>query len=179
MIITLIIACEIGFWVFVLSGLVTRYIFKQKKLGTFILLLTPVVDIVLLIATVIDLRNGAAASSFHGLAAIYIGVSISFGRKMIHWADEQFAYHFVHGPVPSQSPKYGMEHARHERKGWYIHMRAWIIGSLLLYGMVLFVNDSDKTANLVQTIRFWGMILLIDFFISFSYTLWPRKQKNR
>lgn len=58
---------------------------------------------VILIATIIDLCSGAVASYFHGLAAIYIGVSISFGRKMIHWADEQFTYHFANDPVPSQS----------------------------------------------------------------------------
>ena len=178
LLVVLIIACEIGFWALVLSGLITRYIFKQKKLGKFLLFLTPVVDMVILIATAIDLRNGAVASFFHGLAAIYIGVSISFGPKMIYWADERFAHRFAGGPSPSQRPKYGAEQARYERKGWYVHLRAWIIGSLLLYGMVLFVNDSSKTTNLLYTIGSWGSVVFIDFLISFSYTLWPRKQKD-
>ncbi len=171
-----IIACEIGFWFFVLSGLVTRYIFKQKKLGGLLLLLTPVVDMLLLIITALDLRSGAEASFFHGLAAIYIGVSLSFGHKMIQWADARFAHRFANGPAPAKPPKHGKEHARYERKSWYTHLLAWATGSLLLYGMVVFINDNSKTANLSQTIQMWGGILFIDFLYSFSFTLWPRKE---
>jgi hypothetical protein len=66
----LIIFCEIGFWVFVLAGLLVRYILKKKKLGTLLLICTPFVDIILLIATVLDLKNGANATTVHGLSAI-------------------------------------------------------------------------------------------------------------
>lgn len=175
MLAALIIICEVGFWVLVLLGLIARYIFGKKKIGGLLLLLTPVVDLLLLVTTVIDLHNGVVATPFHGLAAIYIGVSLAFGHKMISWADERFSHRFANGPIPIKPPKHGREHALYERKSWYTHLLAWSIGSLLLYGMILFVSNSSKTDSLLQIIQGWGIILFIDFLYSFSFTLWPRK----
>ena len=88
-----IIACEIGFWVVILLGLITRYIFKRERLGFFFLALTPVIDLILLIVTATDLYNGATATQIHAIAAIYLGISIAFGKSMIRWADEKFLYY--------------------------------------------------------------------------------------
>jgi len=74
-----IIGCEIAFWIFILAGLTARYIFKMKRTSAVLLILTPVTDLFLLTATVIDLKNGTPASAMHGLAAIYLGVSIVYG----------------------------------------------------------------------------------------------------
>ena len=56
-IVWLIIFCEVAFWVVILLGLVTRYILKQKTLGLLFLALTPVIDLIILITTSIDLMN--------------------------------------------------------------------------------------------------------------------------
>jgi hypothetical protein len=96
---------------------------------------------------------------------------------MIKWADDRFAYRFAGGPAPKRPPKYGIEHARHERHMWYLHLLAWTIGSLILYGMILLVGDADRTMSLYGMIIRWGIVLLIDFIWSFSYTFWPRKEK--
>lgn len=101
----IIIACEVGFWIFVLAGLIARYVFNQRKLGNLLLICTPIVDLLLLVATVIDLKNGAVATTVHGIAAIYIGVSIAFGHRMIAWADVRFAYYFRNGPKPDKKKK--------------------------------------------------------------------------
>lgn len=178
MILTAIIACEVGFWIFLFSGMAARYLFKRKKLGTILLILTPAVDVVLLILTVADLRRGAEASIYHGLAAVYIGVSVAFGHRMVQWADELFSYRFAGGPAPAKPPRTGKEHARYERQGWYRHLLAWLIGSLLLLGMVMLINDNGKTLVMMQLILRWGAILLIDFIYSFSFTLWPRQEKK-
>jgi len=174
----LIVACEITFWVFVLAGLFFRYILRAKRLGAAFLIGTPLIDLVLLAATAVDLRNGATANVFHGLSAIYIGVSAAFGHSMIRWADVRFAHRFAGGPPPEPGPKYGLEHARHERRMWYRHLLAWAIGCALLYGMILYVGDAERTAQLFWTIRTWTVVLVVDFLISFSYTLWPRKEKG-
>lgn len=174
----LIIACEIGFWVFVLAGLFFRYILKQKSLGAALLICTPIIDLVLLLATAVDLRNGAVANTFHGLAAIYIGVSVVYGHSMIRWADVRFAHRFAGGPAPAPKPKFGLEHARYERKMWFRHLFAWVIGCALLYGLIFYVGDAERTEALAGIMRVWTVVLVIDFLISFSYTLWPRKQKG-
>lgn len=178
MITAFIIGCEIGFWVFVLAGLICRYILRWKKVGALLLLCTPLIDLALVIAAVYDLRGGAEASFAHSLAAVYIGVSIAFGHRMIKWADERFAHRFAGGPKPAGKPKYGQAHAHYERIGWLHHLVAWVIGAAILYGMVLLVNDESRTAVLFNTLRLWSLILGIDFLISFSYTLWPRKEKT-
>ena len=77
-----IVACEIGFWVFIITGLLFRYILKKPKISIFFLAGTPVLDLVLLIATAYDLRRGAVASFMHGLAAIYLAVS-EIGRAHV------------------------------------------------------------------------------------------------
>ena len=100
MLVALIVACEIGFWVVLGSGLVARYLLGRRRLGAILLALAPVVDLVLLTATVIDLSRGATADFAHGLAAAYIGFSVAFGHSMIRWADARFAHRFAGGPRP-------------------------------------------------------------------------------
>lgn len=171
-----IIACEIGFWLFVLAGLFARYVLKNKKLGALLLICTPIVDLILLIATVIDLKNGAVASTIHGIAAIYIGVSLAFGHRMIKWADEQFSYRFLHAKKPVKRKKYGREYAKQEREGWYRHFLSWLIGCTLLTAIILYINNDSQTLALMRTLLAWSVVLAIDFIISFSYTIFPKKK---
>ena len=51
-----------------------------------LLLCVPLIDVVLLAATVLDLQRGASASFAHGLAAAYIGFTVAFGGVTIQWA---------------------------------------------------------------------------------------------
>jgi len=178
MIAAFIVACEIGFWVFVLAGLLCRYVWNRKRLGGLLLLCTPLVDLALLIATVIDLRSGATAGFAHGAAAIYIGVSIAFGHQMVRWADVRFAHRFAGGPEPVKAPKYGSAHARHQIGQALRHGVAWIIGVVLLFAIVLFTGDDSRTAALSGTIRVWSIVLAIDLAFAFSYLIWPKKEKG-
>ncbi|WP_336789937.1 hypothetical protein [Paenibacillus sp. MMO-177] len=178
MVVSVIIGCEMAFWVFVLAGLACRYLLRRKKLGAVLLAITPVVDLVLLAATAYDLHQGGEASFIHGLAAIYIGVSVAFGSRMIRWADIRFAHRFAGGPPPEPKVRHGVEHARNERKGWLLHLLAWSIGCALLLGIIAWIGDEARTASLLSVIQMWSIVLSIDFLISFSYTLWPRKAKK-
>lgn len=175
----LIVACEIGFWVLVLAGLFARYMMRRPRLGGILLLLTPLVDLFLLAFTVIDMKNGAEAGVFHGLAAVYIGVTVAFGHRMIRWADERFAYRFAGGAKPRKASRYGSERARAERAGWYRHLLAWAIGTALMMGMILLVGNPEQTGTLLAQARIWTVVLAIDFIISFSYTIWPKKEERR
>ncbi|MEK5028923.1 hypothetical protein [Paenibacillus sp. FSL M7-1046] len=173
-----IIGCEIAFWVFVLAGLTFRYILRKKQIGAILLFCTPLIDLVLIAVAVIDLRNGAEATFMHSLSAIYIGVSIAWGHRMIKWADERFAYRFAGGPKPAPKPKHGTAHARNERIGWLLHLLAFAIGALVMYGMIVVTGDSSRTENLFETLKVWAIIVGIDALISFSYTFWPKQAKG-
>src|SRR5699024_11541101 len=97
-------------------------------LPIFFLALTPVVDLILLIITGLDLYYGATATMAHAIAAVYIGVSIGFGKSMIKWADERFRYYVTkEGPKPIKL--FEMEHAIHYLKGWGKHVLSYLIGA--------------------------------------------------
>ncbi|MBP3039614.1 hypothetical protein J9303_08950 [Bacillaceae bacterium Marseille-Q3522] len=175
-IVWLIIVCEISFWVIILAGLVTRYIFKNKKLGLILLAFTPLVDLILLIAASIDLYRGAVATTAHALAAVYIGVSVAFGKKMIQWADERFQYYFLKsGAKPVRLT--GIEHGIHYLKGWLRHLFAYVIGSGLLMIVILLIKDSSRTEALNGVLKIWSLVLGIDLLIGISYIIWPKKAK--
>ncbi|WP_071458766.1 hypothetical protein [Bacillus massilinigeriensis] len=175
----LIISCEIGFWIFVLAGLFARYTLKKRKTGAFLLICTPIVDLVLLIATVIDLKNGAIATSVHGIAAMYIGFSAAYGHKMKKWADSQFAYRFANASKPPKKKKYGIALARKERVGWYRHLLAWFIGAAILGAIIIYIDNAKQTEAMFRLLQLWSTVLVIDFIISFSYTVFPRKAKEQ
>ncbi|MDW0113444.1 hypothetical protein [Sporosarcina saromensis] len=173
-----IIACEIGFWVVILAGLITRYLFNRKRLGLFFLALTPVIDLLLLIVTATDLYNGATATQVHAIAAIYLGISVAFGKSMIRWADERFVYYVKkQGPKPMR--KTGWDHAKHSFKGSLQHVLAFIIGGAFLFIMIYLIDDPTQTEALSGMLKLWSLILGIDFVISISYFIWPRQAKTK
>nr|WP_295972665.1 hypothetical protein [uncultured Bacillus sp.] len=175
----LIIACEIGFWVFVISGLLFRYVFKKKTAGSILLICTPIVDLILLLATVFDLKNGAVATTVHGVSAIYLAASVVYGHRMIQWADKHFAYRFAKGEKPAKRKTFGKERAKQEREGWYLHGLTWFIGCPLLGAIIFYIDNSSQTAALYQIMLTWSWVLFIDFLISFSYTLFPKKELQK
>jgi hypothetical protein len=140
-----------------------------------LLVATPFVDLALLVATTIDLRRGGEAALPHALAAVYIGVSVAWGSRMVAWADARFAHRFAGGPPPKRPPRSGPEHAARERREWLRHVVAWATGSALLGLGVLVAGDPERASALVGVAVIWTLVLAIDFAISFSYTLWPRR----
>ncbi len=173
--IALIVAAEVAFWLVLVSGLAARYVLGRPRLGMALLVATPVVDLALLAVTTIDLRRGGEAALPHALAAVYIGVSVAWGKRIIDWADVRFAHRFAGGPSPQLPPRTGTRHAAHERREWLRHLVAWATGSALLGLGVLVVGDLDRTWALLNVAALWTLILAIDFVVSFSYTLWPRR----
>jgi hypothetical protein len=173
-----IIACEIGFWVVLLGGLAARYLLDQRRLSALLLACIPLIDLFLLAFSVIDLRRGGSATLAHGLAAIYIGVSVAWGKRLINWVDERFAYWFADGPLPSKPPKTGRMHARYERRMWGRHLLSWAVGCALLLGAIALVGDSSRTAVLSGIASKWTLLLALDFVWSFHYTLCPKGEDS-
>jgi hypothetical protein len=176
--IALIAAAELAFWLLLLSGLAARYGLGRPRLGMALLVATPFVDLALLAVTTIDLRRGGDAALPHALAAVYIGVSVAWGARIVGWADARFAHRFAGAPPPPRSPRTGRLHAARERREWLRHLLAWATGTTLLGLGVLVVGDLDRTRALVDTAALWTLVLVIDFVISFSYTLRPRSPRE-
>ncbi len=173
-ILAIIIGCEIGFWVLIVAGLVLRYLLGKQRAGLVLLALTPLVDLILLVATVVDLRAGATAGIVHGLAAVYLGMSIAYGHKMIAWADARFAYSFAGGRRPVQY--YGARYAKECWKDVVRTIVAVLIAAGLLQLLTLLVGDPSKTEALTGLYPILGIVLMIDLIWAVGYTLWPKKQ---
>ena len=172
-----IVACEIAFWVLLGAGLVTRYLLRARTLSTALLLGVPLADVVLLVVSVIDLRGGGEAGFEHALAAVYLGVSVAFGHRMVRWADQRFAHRFAGGPAPARPPRTGRPHAAHLRAQWLRHLLAYAVAVAVLGVFAAIVGDPDRTAGLWPVLGPWTLVLLVDFVVSFSYTLAPRGER--
>lgn len=175
MLVWLIIFCEIGFWVALFGGLVVRYVLKRPKLGSYLLLCVPLLDIILLVSTAYDLRAGATAEFAHGLAAVYLGFTLVFGHSVMAWADSYFAHKYNGQDKPKE--KYGWAYAKYEWSQWFRGLFACFIASILLYLAVLFVNNEAKTQALFD----WMYILpsLMFFWFLFGPLWYSVFQKNK
>jgi hypothetical protein len=166
-----IIAGEIGFWVLLVAGLVARYLLKARTLSAALLVSVPLVDVALLAFSVVDLRRGGEAGTAHALAAVYLGVSVAFGHRMMRWADERFAHRFAGGPAPARPPAKGTRgRATHERRTWLRHLLAYAIAVLILGVFAALVGDPDRTAALWSVLGVWTIVLTVDGLVSFSYS---------
>ena len=178
MLIAIIVACEIGFWVVLGAGLLARYPLRMRRTGAVLLLGVPLVDLVLLAATAIDLRGGATAGTGHGLAAAYLGYSIAFGHSMVRWADERFAHRFAGGPPPRGKPEYGGARIRYEWREFGKAAIATAIACGLLLAMIALVGDADRTGALFAWLGRLGTVLAIWSLWPITHTLWPSKPEN-
>lgn len=175
MLLAVIAACEIGFWVVLGAGLLARYPLRRPRLGGVLLLCVPLIDLILLAVTVVDLRRGATATFGHGLAAAYLGFSVAFGHSMIRWADQRFAHRFAGGPPPWRPPKGGWARTRYEWREWGKGMLAWAIACALLGAAILLVGDAERTAELRDWIARLSVVMLIWLAFPVFATVFPPK----
>ena len=173
MILAAIIACEIGFWLALVAGLSLRYIARKPRLGTALLIAAPVIDLVLLALVALDLLGGGTASWHHGLAALYIGISVAYGHRMIAWLDAKFATRFR--GAPRRAPLTGAAYTVACWKDVVRTALAVAIAAAILGGLITIVAAPDRTAELLGFFRILGIVLAVDVIWAVSYTLWPKK----
>ncbi|WP_329283096.1 hypothetical protein [Streptomyces sp. NBC_00691] len=175
MIVTLIVVCEVGFWVLLAAGLATRYLLRMPRTGIALLLCEPLLEVLLLVVTAIDLKNGADPSWKHGLAALYIGYTVGHGHRTVKWLDGHAAHRFGGAPRPPKPPRYGMARARHEGRVWLGSVTAAAVASGLLLLAALYVGDEGNTDGLYGWIFVAWRTAGIHGLIALSYAIWPRK----
>lgn len=176
MILTLIVACELAFWVLVAGGLALRYPGRRPRLGAVVLLLVPVVDAVLLVATAIHLRGGGVPDLSHAIAACYLGFTLVYGHRAIRWLDARFAYRFAGAAAPRALT--GAPYARH---CWADVLRsalamgiasaaAWLLAALATPG-------ADVSA--LHAVYGWSAFpIVVEVLWASSYTVWPKKARG-
>lgn len=173
MILAVIIACEILFWVFIVAGLCARYLLRRRRAGAVLLALAPAADLVLLAATAVDLATGGEATFAHGLAALYLGLSVAYGHALIRWADRWFAYRFAGGPRPAKL--YGREYTIACWRDVFRTLLAAAITAAIVGVLALIAGDPARAEPVVSLLPVVGTLCTIDLIWAISYTLWPRR----
>lgn len=178
MIVTLVVACEVGFWVLLAAGLLFRYALRMPRTGAGLLLCEPVLELVLFAATAVDLRGGATPGWQHGLAAVYIGFTVALGHSTVRWVDERVRHRWFDGPPPVRPPKYGMPRAVHEWKVAARWLLACAIAAGLLQAAVWYVGGGDTS-----TLRAWQQkayfVAGLNVLIALTYTVFPKRAPGR
>src|ERR1700752_3650168 len=170
-----IVACEIGLWVLVGLGMVLRYLARFRRSSTTVLAGIPLLDVVLVISTAIDLHGGADVGLVHVLAGFYLGSSLAFGPAIVHWADVRFAHRFAGGPAPRPTPKQGPERVAPLMREWYRVVGTVAIASVVLVVLTLFFAAPEDQASLWWWIgRVWAVVGLWFVF----GPLWERGKKG-
>ncbi|MEU0168376.1 hypothetical protein ABZ214_23460 [Streptomyces iakyrus] len=175
MIVALIAACEIGFWVLLAAGLGARYLLRMPRLGLGLLLCEPLLEVVLLVATALDLKNGAEPNWTHGLAALYIGYTVGHGHRTVKWLDGHAAHRLGGAPKPAGPPRYGMARARHEGKVWLGTLVGAAVATVLLQLAIWYVDDPSRVTSLESWRYVAWRAAGIHGLIALSYAIWPRK----
>ncbi|MDK4371439.1 hypothetical protein M4I77_12840 [Enterococcus faecium] len=87
--------------------------------------------------------NGATAATPHAIAAVYISVSLVFGKSMINWADDRFGYYVMkQGPKPYKPV--GLAYSKNYAKSWLKHLLSYIIGTGILHLIIFLINDKSR-----------------------------------
>ena len=161
----LIIACEAAFWVVLALALVARYVFRRMGLSRVLLFALPVVDLMLLVFTALDLRSGTPATFAHGLATAYVGFTVAFGGSLVDWADQRFAHRFAGGPPPVAAPSRGWRGVVYELKLWLRCIVAWVITLVLLVGLIAYIDRESDT----QALYVWFRIAFVSVVLWFVF----------
>lgn len=161
MVVAAIIACEIGFWVLLGTGLLVRYLLGLRRLGMVLLVGVPVLDVALLMLTVAHLRGGAEPAPAHSLAALYLGFTVAFGASVVRWADAHAWHRLADGPPPpSPAPTGSHDRMREEWRAFgYAALGAAITAAILL-GLVA-LTPSDTRWALLRPLPGVGLALAI------------------
>ncbi|MGI3227572.1 hypothetical protein ACRJ4B_30810 [Streptomyces sp. GTA36] len=175
MIVTLIVVCEVGFWVLLAAGLAFRYLFKMPRMGLALLLCEPLLEVVLLVVTAMDLKDGAEPSWKHGLAALYIGYTVGHGHRTVKWLDGHAAHRLGGAARPVGPPRYGMARARHEGKVWMGSVVGAAVATALLQVAIWYVGDSGSTRSLESWRYVAWRAAGIHGVIALTYLIWPKK----
>ncbi|WP_149828739.1 hypothetical protein [Streptomyces tailanensis] len=175
MIVALIIACEVGFWVLLALALAVRYLLKWRRTSVVLLLCEPVLELVLFVVTAIDLKNGAEPSWEHGVAAIYIGFTVAYGHYTIRWLDGHAAHRLGGGPPPPKPPKYGMARAGHEIRFWLRTVLAAAVACVLLEAAARYIGQDGN----IESLRSFQAAALraaaIHGLVALGYLIFPKK----
>ncbi len=172
-ILSVILACDVLFWVFLAGGLAARYAAGRRTLGGVLLACVPLTDLVLLGATVLSIRDGAEPTVWHGLSAAYLGLTVVYGHRTVRWADARFARRFgAAAPAPRPAP-HGRAAVVDAWTSWLRFLLAYAVSAGMIFGLVALVGGPDRGAPLLVWLNPLTKILVYSLIWPLATTLRP------
>ncbi|MDQ4116565.1 MAG: hypothetical protein M3235_06325 [Actinomycetota bacterium] len=173
-------AAEVAFWMFLVAGLAVRYLLRARGPSSVLLLCVPLVDVVLVAASVVDIATGSRPGLVHGLAALYLGFTVAFGHSIVRWADVRFAHRFAGGPPPQRKPEGGPARTAHEWREFAKMATAWVITVGVTAGFALVAGTGVPSPPVWLSDPMWtwaarATIVAVVWFATGPLwaTLWP------
>ena len=162
----IIVIAEISFWVIVVAGLLARYVLRMNRLSNILLAVVPLVDIVVLIVTILDLREGRSIEFAHQVVELYLGLSLILGPSTIRWCDEKMHGMLKHEGSQRISKKLEWRDSMLREliflAKWSVAVGiSWMINQGLIF---VAVNDSQREAIQKAAIMPLNKILIVALF---------------
>lgn len=198
-----LITAEVVFWVCAIAFLLLRYWFKLKKLSLFVFVIFILNDLWIALLAYLDYQRTGEFSIYQIIIVIIIMYAMTFGKSDFKKLDA-FIKRWVakkRGEPIDESLQpvklYGKAYALHEWKQFAGHFVVFIIVHIgfaiavglsdsmqetpfnELFGMWFDDENSNFPFNNEGVNKFsqvWLLILAIDFVITLSYTLFPKKK---
>ncbi|MFD9035432.1 hypothetical protein ACFVZW_30485 [Streptomyces sp. NPDC059567] len=133
----------------------------------------PLLDVVLLAATVISVRNGAEPSVWHGLSAAYLGITVVYGHSTLRWADRKFAQRYGNEPEPTAPTLYGRQAIVAAWLSWLRFLLAYGISVGLTAGLIALAGGVREGAPLLVWLNPLTKILVYSVIWPLITTLRP------
>ncbi|MBB6097286.1 hypothetical protein HNR42_000700 [Deinobacterium chartae] len=170
------------FWLMLLAALISRYWFGLHRLSLVFVGAFVLNDLGLLLLAYLDYRETGEFSTYQIVMLAIVLYALTLGKgdfnKLDAWAKRTVArLKGQAAPTDTAAPRRlsGREHARAERQGFIKHLAVFAVVQGLLWIAVGVLPDSELLLNLKRAAAIWTVLLVVDFIISFSYTLFPRR----
>ncbi|MFJ8530538.1 hypothetical protein [Bacillus sp. NPDC094106] len=188
-----LIGAEIVFWTSAIGFFVLRYGFRLQKasfIAGIVLLLN---EVFILALGAIDYYHTGQFSNFQIITVIILLYALLYGKKDLKKLDiwvQKLVARWRNEPMPieEQLKVTGWAYTKQEMGQWSLHLilfTAVHIVFFFMYGLVPVEQWGDwfekgivlnQGASRVSQV--WGIVLLIDTIITFSYVIFPKKEKK-
>lgn len=195
-----LITAEVIFWICAIGFLLLRYWFKFERLSMFIFVIFIVNDLWIAFLAFMDYRRSGEFSVFQIIILIFIVYALTFGKsdfkKLDLFIKRQVAKLRGETILASEMPiqRYGLELALYEWKQFAGHLFMFALLHIVFafaFGLSdefnifqieqwlsLLNNDDQGPFNhegINNVTKIWLIILIVDFVITSSYTVFPKK----
>ncbi|GGE81556.1 hypothetical protein [Priestia taiwanensis] len=189
-----LIGAEIIFWISIIGFFALRYMFQLKKASFIAGIVLLINELFILTLAVIDYVETGTISQFQMVIALILLYAIIYGKKDLRKLD-----FFVQKRVAKQRGQEppvmeevveltGWAYAKRELKQWGVHVLAFIgvhVFFFFTYGLIPISEWMEwgrigivKHEGASRISQIWGVIFVIDTIITWSYVIFPKKEKS-